>query len=68
MESNIVANVDMVVNENEIFFEEKSEERVEESRTSPSFHLENEDNMRIILKKLHEQKTKWKPRGRNSPT
>jgi hypothetical protein len=30
MESNIVADVDMLVNENEIFIEEKNEERVEE--------------------------------------
>jgi hypothetical protein len=67
MESNIVANVGMVINENEIFFEEKSEERVEESRTNPSFHSENEDNMRIVFKNLHEQKTKCRPHGRNFP-
>jgi hypothetical protein len=68
MESDVVADVDMVVNENEIFIEEKSEERVKESKTSPSSHSENEDNMRIILKNLHEQTAKWKPHGKNSPT
>jgi hypothetical protein len=41
MESNIVANVDMFGNENEIFIEEKNEERVEEYKTSPSSHSKN---------------------------
>lgn len=68
MESNIVANVDMFGNENEIFIEEKNEERVEEYKTSPSSHSKNQDNMTIILKNLHEQKVKWRPCRKKIPT
>ncbi len=34
----------------------------------PNFQLENDDTMQLFMKKLHEQKLKWKPHGINSWT
>ncbi len=38
MEWSVVLDVDMFVNKNEIFIEEKNEDKVEESITIPSSH------------------------------
>jgi len=54
------------INESGIKLEEIIEgEKFEEI---PSFQLENDDIMQLILKKLHGQRLKWKPHGQNSPT
>jgi len=34
----------------------------------PNFQLENDDTMQLFMKKLHEQRLKWRPHGRNSST
>jgi hypothetical protein len=54
-----VVEYDLIINENEIFAQEKSkDEKVEEFVIISSFISKNEKNMRLILKKLHEQKAK----------
>jgi hypothetical protein len=39
------------------FLLKKNEKKVEKSVTSSNSHFENEDNMGIVLKKLHHQKS-----------
>jgi len=34
----------------------------------PSFLSINDDIMQFIMNKLHEQRLKWRPHGKNSPT
>jgi hypothetical protein len=68
MEPNVV-DYDLIINESEIFAEERSkEEKVEESMKIFSFLSKNESSMKLILQKLHEYKAKWRSHGRNSPT
>jgi hypothetical protein len=51
----------MLVNESEIFIEERNEKKVEKSITNSILILKMRNNMRIVLKKLHEKKAKWRP-------
>ncbi len=56
----------MFINESEIKMEEKFEgERFEKCS---SFLSVNDDIMQLIMNKLHEQRLKWRPHGKNSPT
>jgi hypothetical protein len=47
------------MNENEI----KLKERIEGERSKKilNFQLENDDTMQLIMKKIHEQRLKWRP-------
>jgi len=40
--------------------EMNEDERFERSNTLPNSHLKNDDSLELILKKLHEQKIKWR--------
>jgi hypothetical protein len=42
------------------------DKRLERSNTLPNSQLKNDDSLELILKKLHEQKIKWRLRTRNS--
>jgi hypothetical protein len=48
MEANFVANVDMLVNESELFIKKRNKERVEKLVTIPSSHSRNKNNMEGI--------------------
>jgi hypothetical protein len=54
------------MNESEI----RLNERIEGGRFKgiTNFQLENHDTMQLFMKKLHEQRLKWRPHGRNSST
>jgi hypothetical protein len=52
---------DVFMNENESKLKERIEgERFKEIRSS---QLENGDIMQLIMKKIHEQRLKWRPHG-----
>jgi len=58
MDPNVV-DYDLIENGSEIFTQEKSKEgKIEESMIIPSSMSKNENNMRLILEKLCEQKVK----------
>jgi hypothetical protein len=48
----------------------KLNERIEGEKFKgiPNSQLEKDDTMQIFMKKLHEQRLKWRPHGRNSST
>ncbi len=55
MEPNVVDDVDMLVNESEIFIEKRNKERAEKLVTIPSSHSRNKNSMRwnCMNKKLN---------------
>jgi hypothetical protein len=54
------------MNESEVRLEEINEG--ERSREIPSSQSNNDDIMQLIMKKLHNQRLKWRPHGKNSAT
>jgi hypothetical protein len=67
MEQNFIdERCDVFMNEREIRTKEKNED--EKFEEISSFHLENDDTMQLIMKKLHEQRLIWRPHGKKIST
>jgi hypothetical protein len=47
---------------------DKRKELTWEVKEIPSFQLENDDTMQLIMKKLREQMLKWRPHSKNCST
>lgn len=62
-----IFSYDVSMNEYKLSMGEMNEdERFERSNTLPNSHFKNDDSLELILKKLHEQKIKWRLHSINS--